>query len=147
MRTTSKFLPNHGFNWLTQSEMDELDITQVPETSEDGYNLKVDLQYPQELHDLHSDYPLAPEKMTVTPEMLSPYSTTLAEDLHLGSASVPKLVPNLSDKKNYIIHYDNLKLYLSLGLRLTKVHRVLTFKQSAWLEPYLQYPEAYISCQ
>ncbi|CAB3983464.1 Hypothetical predicted protein [Paramuricea clavata] len=48
--------------------------------------------------------------------MLSPYCQQLSEDLNLGSVAVPKLVPNLNDKTNYIVHYRNLKLYLSLGM-------------------------------
>ena len=133
----SRPLPTHGFDWLTKEEIDELDVAQVPEDSEDGYILEVDLRYPKHLHNLHNDYPLAPEQKAVTSEMLSPYSQHLAKELNLGSGSVPKLVPNLADKKNYIVHYENLKLYLSLGLEITKIHRVLTFKQSAWLEPYI----------
>jgi hypothetical protein len=65
----------------------------------------VDLNYPKELYDLHDDCPLAPEKIKVVSEVLSPYCQQLSEDLNLGSVAVPKLVPNLNDKTNYIVHY------------------------------------------
>ena len=82
-----------------------------------GYILEVDLEYPSELHDLHNDYPLAPEPMKIN--------------------KVNKLVPNLRNKTKYILHHRNLGLYLSLGLRLTKIHRIIEFKQSKWLAPYI----------
>jgi hypothetical protein len=66
---------------------------------------------------------LAPEKMKISPEMLSPYCKQLSEDLKLGSVAVPKLVPNLNDKTKYIVQYSNLKLYLRLGMKLTEIHR------------------------
>ena len=50
-----------------------------------------------------------------------------------------KLVPNLADKNKYILHYHNLKLYLSQGMILTKIHRAIQFKQSCWLKPYIDF--------
>ena len=79
--------------------------------------LEVDLEYPKILHDLHSDYPLAPEQIEVN--------------------KVLKLIPNLRDKKKYILHYENLKKYLSLGLKLTNIHRGIKFEESQWLEKYI----------
>jgi hypothetical protein len=102
----------------------------IADNSDEGYVLEVDLRYPKELHDLHSDYPLAPDKMKIVWEMLSPYCQQLLEDLNLGGVAVPKLVPNLNDKTNYIVHYRNLKLYLALGMEVTGIHRVLVFPQS-----------------
>ena len=99
----------------------------------------MDLEYPPHLHDLHSDYPLAPEKMKVTTDMLSPYCQQLASDLHLKPGSVSKLVPDLNGKTKYIVHYHNLKLYLSLGMKLTKVYRALSFQQSSWLSKYIEF--------
>lgn len=135
----SQALPTHDFHWLTQKEIDSLDVTQVNDDSAVGYILEVDLQYPEELHDQHNDYPLAPERMTVTDEMLSPYAKDLLEKLKLPQSSVQKLVPNLQDKKKYILHYRNLKLYLSLGLKLERVHRVMSFQQSPWLKEYIDF--------
>jgi hypothetical protein len=135
----SQPLPTGEFDWLNEQEISNLDITQITDDSEEGYILEVDLKYPKELHDLHNDYPLAPEKMKICPEMLSPYCKQLSEDLKLGSVAVPKLVPNLSDKTKYIVHCRNLKLYLGLGMELTVIHRVLAFQQSPWLKAYIDF--------
>ena len=56
----------------------------------------------------------------------------------VASSEVEKLVPNLYNKNRYVLHYRNLQLYLSLGMRLTKVHRALRFQQSCWMEPYIR---------
>jgi hypothetical protein len=107
----SEHLPTGEFDSLkTEEKISNLDITQIPDDSEEGYVREVDLKYPEELHDLHNDYPLAPEKMKISPEMLSPHCKQLSDDLNLGSVAVPKLVPNLNNKTNYIVHYRSLKL-------------------------------------
>ena len=129
-------LPTGGFQWV--KDLEGFDVTNISDEAETGYFLEVDLEYPQELHDLHSDYPLAPEKMRIDSEMLSPYQQALKEDLQYKPAKVEKLVPNLWNKKKYIIHYRTLKQCIALGLKLTKIHRVLQFKQQAWLKPYIE---------
>ena len=95
-------------------------------------------EYPHELHDLHKDYPLAPERLQIEENLLSDYQRHLLQDEGF-SKPPPKLVPNLRNKMNYVIHYRNLKLYLELGLRLTNVHRVLSFDQSPWLKNYINF--------
>ena len=104
-----KPLPTKGFSWMKREELK--DWKSMP------CILEVDLEYPEHLHDLHNDYPLAPERLTVN--------------------KVEKLIPNLNDKTKYVIHHETLKLYLSLGLKLTKIHRGITFEESAWLKPYI----------
>ena len=105
----SKPLPTHGFKWMKVDELDNWEFHSCI--------LEVDLEYPKSLHDLHSDYPLAPEQIEVN--------------------KVSKLIPNLGDKKKYILHYENLKQYLGLGLKLTLIHRGIKFKESSWLEKYI----------
>ena len=101
--------------------------------------LEVHLEYPLELHELHNDYPLAPEKMTVKPEMLSDYSREILDREGMVIGKVQKLISNLMDKEKYVLHYRNLQLYLSLGLKLKKNHRALEFSQSKWLEKYISF--------
>ena len=105
----SKPLPTHGFKWMKDNELEKWE----------NYSciLEVDLEYPKSLHDLHNDYPLAPEQIEVN--------------------NVDKLIPNLGYKEKYIIHYENLKQYLSLGLKLVKIHRGIKFEESPWLKKYI----------
>ena len=104
-----------------------------------GYFLEVDLQYPDELHELHNDYPLAPKKLAVSSDMLSKYCKKIADKYEIKVGDVKKLIPNLGNKTNYVVHYRNLQLHLSLGMKLTKIHRVLKFKQSDWMKKYIDF--------
>ena len=101
-----------------------------------GYMLEVDLEYPQHLHKSHNDYPLAPEKLAVKEEWLSEYQTELLENK--STINIIKLVPNLMDKNKYVVHYKNLMLYLSLGMKFKRIHRVLEFDEKTWMEPYIR---------
>ena len=82
--------------------------------------LEGDLEYPQELHDLHNDYPLAPEKMKVTKEMLSSYCESIREKFNISIGQVHKLIPALNKKEKYVLHYRNLQLHTNLGLKIRK---------------------------
>ena len=79
--------------------------------------LEVDLEYLDDLHSLRNDYSFAPERIKIR--------------------NVEKLIPNLNNKTNYVEHYENLKLYESLGLTITKIHRGIKSEESAWLEDYI----------
>ena len=71
--------------------------------------------------------------------MLSKYCFSIANEHGIKIGGVNKLVPNLSNRSKYVFHYKNLQLYLSLGMKLTKVHRILKFKQSDWLKKYINF--------
>ena len=114
----SEKLPTHGFKWLTSGEMENLFNNQIVQVWEKTpCILEVDLEYPEELHDLHNDYPLCPERVDCN--------------------KVEKLIPNLRDKKNYVIHYKNLMQCLRLGMKLKKIHRGVKFVESAFMKSYI----------
>ena len=135
----SQYLPTGGFKWMKQEHINKLDLGKYKEDSKKGLILEVDLEYPKELHNLHNDYPLGPEKVKVTEDMLSKYSKQIAEKYGISIGLVQKLIPTLSNKNKYVLHYRNLQLYIDLGLKLTKVHRVLEFNQSPWLKQYIDF--------
>ena len=93
-------------------------------------------EYHCELHDPRKGFPLAPERLQIEGNILSNYQRHLLQD-EVFCKPPPKLVLNLCHKTNYINHYRNLKSYLELGLRLTNVHRALSFDQYPWLKNYI----------
>ena len=113
----SKPLATDGFKWMSEEELDDWKNISAEEGR--GCILEVDLEYPKDLHDLHNDYPLAPEN--IMPE----------------GSKVRKLIPNLNNKTKYVLHYENLKQYESLGLIITKIHRGILFDEEAWLKKYI----------
>ena len=101
----SQSLPTRDFQWMSDEDIRALDVTSIPENGEDGYILSVDLHYPPHLHDQHNDYPLAPESLQIQPWMLSSYQKELLENMGTKHMSATKLVPNLYDKTDYVLHY------------------------------------------
>ena len=133
----SEYLPYEKSEWL--KNIDGFDVMSINEKSDIGYILEVDLKYPKKLHKLHNNYPLAPEKLAVTSDMLSKYCKEIADEYDIKVGDVKKLIPNLGNKTKYVVHYRNLQLYLSLGMKLTKIHRALQFKQSNWMKKYIDF--------
>ena len=129
----SQYLPYSKINWLNKKETNRLCLNFIEENSSIGYILKVDLNYPDDLLELHNDYPLAPERLEINHDMPSKYCSNIANEYDIKIGGVNKLVPKLSNKSKYVLHYRNLQLYLSLGMKLTKILRILKFKQSDWL--------------
>ena len=115
---------------MKQEQIDKLNIDNISDDNEKGYIFEVDLEYPEELHDIHNDYPLAAEKIKVEKEMLSDYCREISDKYNISIGLVSKLIPTLCNKEKYVLHYRNLRLYLNLGLKLKKIHRVLKFNQS-----------------
>ena len=111
-------LPVRGFRWMDDiSKMDEDFVRGYDKNDNKGYILEVDVDYPNELQNLHSDLPFLPERMVIN--------------------NTKTLVCNLHDKKNYVVHINVLKQVLDHGLKLRKVHRVIEFDQEAWLKEYI----------
>ena len=145
----SFLLPYSNFEWYKKDEIKPINtewIMKFDADGEVGLILKVNLKYPQGKHDEHRDYPLAPENLLITEEMLSPHAKECLGHAGWSSGSkTPKftatrrLTPNLFDKVEYIVHIKNLQLYLDLGMELGTVHQVLSFKQKAWLKPYIDF--------
>ena len=113
----SEKLHTHGFKWLTGGEMEKIyenrhNLNKMP------CILEVDLEYPENLHNLHNDYPLCPEKVKC-------------------KNGVEKLIPNLRDKKKYVLHYKNLIQCLDMGLKIKHIHRGIKFVESEWMKPYI----------
>ena len=114
----SKKLPVDGFKWVDDLSMFTKDfIKNYDEEGDVGYLLVVDIEYPKTLCILHSDLHFLPEKM--------------------GINKCPKLVCNVTDKENYSIHIVALKQALNHGLKRIRVHSVISFRQKAWLKPYI----------
>ena len=102
----SQYLPYSVSKWLNK-ETSDFCLNSISENSSIGYVLEVDLEYPSELHELHKDYPLAPEKLEISQNMLSNYCFSTNEyGIKIGG--VNKLVPNLGNKSKYVVHYRNL---------------------------------------
>ena len=135
----SQYLPTGNFRWMTDKETNKIDLGKYNANGKKGLILEVDLEYPRELHDLHNGYPVAPEKTKVSKNMLSRYCKEIAEKYKISIGQLNKLIPTLKDKKEYVLHYRNLQLYLDLGLKIKKVHRVLEFDQSPCLKQYIDF--------
>ena len=91
------------------------------------------------MHDLHNDYPLAPDTLEISQNMLSKYCLNIGNEYGIKIGGVNKLVPNLGNKSKYVVHYKKFQSYLLLRMKLTKTHRILKFKQSGWLKKYIDF--------
>ena len=105
----SQQLPCSNFKWIKDINKIEQKLIRLKNNSSTGYVLEADLEYPQKLHDIHIDYPLAPEKINIPKECLSDYSLETANAHNITTGTVKKLVPNLMNTNNYVIHYRNLQ--------------------------------------
>ena len=112
----SQPLPTGGFKLV---DIKPGEIRKLVKCKYKGYILEVDIRYPRELHDSHNDLPFMCECMKIN--------------------GVKKLIPNLFDKKRYVIHIRALDQALKHGLVLEKIHRAIEFKQSAWMKEYIDF--------
>ena len=120
----SQQLPTHGFKWMKNITIEQVDEIldkanhSMSNLGRKGYIFEVDLEYLEHLWDSHNDYPLAPESMKVN--------------------GVDKLISHFKPRKNYVVHYRALRQCLELGMRITAVHRGISFYQSPWMESYIR---------
>ena len=133
----NEYLHYCRFKWL--GNINKFHIMSIRDKSPIGHLLEVDVEYPEELHELHNDFTLASEKIAVSSDMLSKYCKKISDIYEIKVGDVKKLIPNLGHKTNYVLHYRNIQLYLSLGMKLIKIHRVLKFKQSDWMKKYIDF--------
>ena len=135
-------LPTKNFAWVEEEEEKERlsqkeEILKLEDDAGVGYAYEIDGKYPEELHDFHADLPLLPERLEIDERMFTDFMKEMwpQEDKKGGV----RLTPNLYDKKNYIVHYKQLKFALRHGFVLTKVHRILSFEQNSWLKTYIEF--------
>ena len=120
----SQNIPTHGFKWMKDITVEKvMEILEkanhsMSNVGKKGYIFEVDLEYPKKLWESHNDYPLAPEKIIVN--------------------GVEKLICHFKPRKNYVVHYRSLRQYLEMGMKITTVHRGISFYQSSWIEPYIR---------
>ena len=112
----SQLLPTGGFKWV---DVNPKEISELATRTDKGYMLEVDISYSKDLHNSHNDLPFMCERMEIN--------------------GVEKLVPNLRDKKSYVIHIQALNQVLQHGLRLDRIHQVIEFDQSPWLKTYIDF--------
>ena len=112
----SQPLPTGGFKWI---DVNPNEISKSATPTDKGYVLEVDVSYPKELHNPHNDLTFMCERMEIN--------------------GVEKLVPNLRDKKNYVIHIQALNQALQHGLRLDRIYQAIEFDQLPWLKTYIDY--------
>lgn len=132
-------LPYKDFRFLSEKEVSVFNINSIDLDGQKGYFIECDLNYPKRLHKSHANFPLAPEVLKVTYEHLSPYAKE-AVFLTTGKRKYEdtKLMSTFHKRERYICHMVCLKLYLSLGLELIKIHRILEFTQERIFAPYIE---------
>lgn len=144
-----EFLPMGDYRWLSKKELEQFKdqsiIMSKPKDDPKGWIFEVDLHYPEKLRvsKMHQNMPLAPEHLEIFYPDLSEYSKECL-DATTGKKSnkryhSSKLCGTFYDKKRYLVHYRNLQFYLKHGLELTKIHRVIEFRQGDFSKAYIEF--------
>ena len=131
----SQSLPYDDIKFETENVCIE-EILNTPDDSDIGYFLEVDLEYPYNIRDKTRHFPFCPEKKIISKDDFSPYMKSIMPKNYV---SHKKLICEWTDKKNYLIHYRMLKFYVRHGMKINKVHSVISFKQSKRLENYIDF--------
>ena len=110
------------------------DIINTDDDNDIGYFIEVDLKYPVDIREKTKNFPFAPENKKINRDTFNDYMKEIEPDNY---TSTKKLICDWSDKKNYLVHYRMLKFYVRHGMIVDKVHEIISFKQSRWLEKYI----------
>lgn len=137
----SQYLPYADLKFDNNITLDQ--ILETEDDNEIGYIVELDLSFPEELHDKFKEFPPCPENITPNIDWFSDFqkevgtiSGTVKKGKYSGSN---KLIPHLFEHKNYVIHYRNLKFIHDLGVKIDKIHNIITFKQKDWLKEYIDF--------
>ena len=131
----SQSLPYDNIKFETENICIE-EILNTPDDSDIGYFLEVDLEYPHNIRQKTKHFPFAPENKSISKKNFTPYMQSIMPKNYV---SHKKLICDWTDKRKYLIHYRMLKFYIRHGMKITQVHRVISFKQSKWLEKYINF--------
>ena len=137
-------LPVGKFKWVEIRKKNKF-ISKMLKERKFNFFIECNIEYPEELHGLHNDYPLAPEKIVIDDNFKeSPYRKTIRDkfkeeyNIKLTKSKVPKLVSTLTNKKNYVVHAKLLRYYIKLGLKIY-VTKILTFEEKPWMKSFIEF--------
>lgn len=133
-------LPVGDFNWMSENELNLDFICGLEDEGDVGCIVECDLFYPEHLHYLHQDYPLAPEKRRIPYKSLSPVAKNICDKHNLkSSVRTEKLMSTFEEKKEYVLHFRTLKLYVELGIQVKKIYKGVKFTQSPIIKSYIDF--------
>ena len=121
--------PDKYWNWLDE-------ILNTPDDNEIGYFLEVDLKYRDNIKEKTKNFPFCPKNKKIDPDKYNDYMKKIKPKNYTKSK---KLICDWTDKKKYLIHYRMLKFYVKHGMIVEKIHEIISFKQSKWLESYISF--------
>lgn len=132
-------LPTFNFRFLSEFEIERIDIMNIPEDSDTGYIFLVDIEIPDEKHSLYDQFPMCPENVLIDPNQVSEYTKQLAASCDVNLRPTRKLCLTLNYKTRYCVHYLTLQSYIRHGLVVKHVHKVISFRQSLWLHDFMKF--------
>ena len=130
----SEPLPYDEINFDNDVKLE--DILNTPDDSDIGYLIEVDLKYPDNIKEKTKNFPFCPENKKINPDKFGDYMKKIKPNTY---TQTKKLICDFSDKKNYLVHYRMLKFYLRHGMIVDKIHNIISFRQSRWLEKYISF--------
>ena len=140
----SQYLPTRDFKKIKlcceydsvlMNEIKE-DNLSTPDDNEYGYFIECNLEYPAEMKEKTENFPFCPYQTKADTELFTTYMNSVKQP---NCKPTEKLICDLTNKQKYMIHYRMFKFFTKMGLKVTKIHTVYRFKQSLWLEKYINY--------